>query len=99
MVRVRKDATEQRKRGMQRTARGARVWAVAAVVAGALLGGCRTPQPEAPEMEAAPPAAGDQVAFVRDMMIEKAKMSKGPARTEKAVEAVREWGGKEDSED
>ena len=99
MVRVRKDATEQRKRGKWRTARGAGAWAVAAVVAGALLGGCRTPLLEAPDVEAAPPAAGDQVAFVRDMMIESAEMSKGPARTEKAVEAVREWGGEDDAED
>ena len=89
-----KEAANERKRG---TARGA--WAVAVVAAGALLGGCRTPLPEAPDVEAAAPAAGDQVAFVRDMMIESAEMSKGPARTEKAVEAVREWGGKEDSED
>ena len=90
-----KEAANERKRG---TARGVGAWAVAAVAAGALLGGCRTPLPDVPDVEAAP-AAGDQVAFVRDMMIESAEMSKGPARTEKAVEAVREWGGKEDSED
>ena len=44
------------------------------------------------------PAAG-RVAFVRDMMIESAELSEGPSRTEKAVEAVRKWGGKADAED
>lgn len=97
---MRTDAVKERQRGKRRTARGACAWAVVGAVAGALLGGCRTPLPEAlAEAEATPPDAGDQVAFVRDMMIENAKLSKGPTRTEKAVEAVRKWGGKEDSGD
>lgn len=67
-----------------------------AVAAGALLGGCRTPLPE---METPQPVAGDGVAFVRDVMIEAAKMSEKPSRTEKAVEAVRIWRGEADSEE
>lgn len=65
-------------------------------VAGALLGGCRTPLPE---VDTPPPVAGDGVALVRDMMIEAAKMSKKPQRTEKAVEAVRTWRGEADAEE
>ena len=92
---VRKEATKERER---ERARSAGAWAFVAVVAGAaLLGGCRAPLPEAVDVEAAP-GAGEQVAFVRDMMIENAKLSKGPARTEKAVEAVRKWGGAEDGD-
>ena len=71
-------------------------WTIAAVAVGVLLGGCRAPLPE---LEAPAPAAGDRVAFVRDMMIESAEMSEGPSRTEKAVEAVRKWGGKADAEE
>lgn len=94
---MRKEATKERER---ERARSAGAWAFVAVVAGAaLLGGCRTPLPEAVDVEAAPPGPGDQVAFVRDMMIENAQLSKGPARTEKAVEAVRKWGGEEAAED
>ena len=93
---VRKEATKERK---QERARSAGAWVVVAAVAGALLGGCRAPLPEAAAVEAVPPGPGDHVAFVRDMMIENAKLSKGPARTEKAVEAVRKWGGEEAAED
>ena len=93
---MRKEGAKGRK---QERACRAGAWVVAAVVAGAaLLCGCRTPLPEVVDVEAAP-GPGDQVAFVRDMMIENAKLSKGPARTEKAVEAVREWGGEEDAGD
>ena len=69
-------------------------WPIAAVAVGVLLGGCRAPLPELPELEAPVPTAGDRVAFVRDMMIENAELSDGPSRIEKAVEAVRKWGGK-----
>lgn len=71
-----------------------RIWIVAAA-GGAMLGGCRTP---VPEMEAPLPVEGDGVAFVRDMMVEAAKMSKKSSRTEKAVEAVRTWRGEADAE-
>lgn len=71
-------------------------WPIAAVAIGVLLGGCRAPLPE---VETPAPAAGDRVAFVRDVMVEAAELADGPSRTEKAVEAVRKWRGNVDAED
>lgn len=76
-----------------------RVVLMSGLAAGLLLGGCRTP-PVEPLLEEPLPltAPGDQVRFVRDMMIEAAKLSDGPPRSEKAVRAVRDWGGEESTD-
>ena len=77
--------------------RASRRMLAAGVALGAtLLGGCRSPLPELAPSE---PQPGAHVDFVRNVMIEAAKVSEGPARSEKAVEAVRVWRGKEDTEE
>lgn len=76
--------------------RKSRVLIAAAGAVGALLGGCRA---TLPELEAAEPAPGDGVAFVRDVMIEAAKLADGPRRSEKAVQAVSRAVGEAEDED
>ena len=70
------------------------VFLIGGLAAGLLLGGCRTP-PVEPLLEEplSLTAPGDQVKFVRDMMIEAAELSDGPSRSEKAVQTVRDWRG------
>ena len=77
--------------------RASRRMLAAGVALGAmLLGGCRSPLPELVPPE---PEPGAHVDFVRNVMIEAAKASKGPSRSEKAVKAVRVWRGEDDSEE
>ena len=69
-------------------------WAVLALCA--LLGGCQSAPPAVPVV--AGPAAGEvYVSFVRDMMVEsarlKAQSGEGVEHAEAAVQAVRAWRG------
>ena len=55
------------------------------VLFGTLLCGCRSA-----------PQEGERVALVRDLMVESAKLTAGPERSEGAERAVRVWRGQSD---
>ena len=66
---------------------------VLVAAAALLLCGCRGAPILPPELLPKTPKPGAQVDFARQVMIDAAKSSEGPKRTEKAVEAVRVWRG------
>ena len=66
---------------------------VLVAAAALLLCGCRGSPIPPPELLPKTPKPGAQVDLARQVMIDAAKSSKGPERTEKAVEAVRVWRG------
>lgn len=64
------------------------VFVMAFVLFGALLGGCRSA-----------PQEGDSVALARELMIESARTSTRPVRSDAAERAVRVWRGPDAGDD